>query len=164
MKRIIFLIASIIIITIFFHSCAQKDFNASIACDELATSLKREISVPKGDFEKYTDDELDFLFSEPKLYDDICIIYSSDSTDVCELGVLHASSKENAKMLYEEAKGYIKATQEQKSEFLRNYSPAELSKLNCAEARLLGEYIVFVIAEQGDRDEALKKAEMLLSK
>ena len=67
-------------------------------------------------------------------------------------------------MLYEEAKGYIKATQEQKSEFLRSYSPAELSKLNCAEARLLGEYIVFVIAQQGDRDEALKKAEMLLSK
>lgn len=164
MKRLILLMSVLLAITLFFQSCSQKDFNASITCKELSTSLKREISVPEGNFEEYTEDELDFLFSTPKLYDDIYIIYSSDSTDVCELGVLHASSKENAQLLYEEAKNYIKSTQEQKREFLRNYSPAELSKLNCAEARLLGEYIVFVIAEQGDRDEALKKAEMLLSK
>ena len=164
MKRLILLMSVLLAITLFFQSCSQKEFNASITCKELSTSLKREISVPEGNFEEYTEDELDFLFSTPKMYDDVCIVYSSDSTDVCELGVLHASSEENAQLLYEEAKNYIKSTQEQKREFLRSYSPAELSKLNCAEARLLGEYIVFVIAEQGDRDEALKKAEMLLSK
>ena len=43
--------------------------------------------------------KLQFFFSSPELYDDVCIIYSKDGTDVCELGILHASSEENAKKL-----------------------------------------------------------------
>ena len=162
--RITLLTLSILFITSIFPSCSQKEYNSTLSCKELSKGLEREISVPQGQFKEYTSDELDFLFSTPKLYDDICIVYSTDSTDVCELGVLHASSKENAKKLLEDTKGYIKSMQEQKSEFLRNYSPAELTKLNSAEARCFGEYIVFTVADPYDRDEAFKKAEMILSK
>ena len=164
MKRLIFLTALLLLLAIIFQSCAVKDYSSSLTCKELSDALEREISVPQGYFEEYTSDELDFLFSSPQLYDDICVVYSADSTDVCELGILHASSEERAKKLYEDAKGYIKSMQEQKSEFLRSYSPAELPKLNSAEARLFGQYIIFAVADQNDRDEVFKKAEALLSK
>ena len=164
MKKIILLILSITLCASVFSSCSRKSFDAEISCQELANSLKKEISVPEGEFEEYSLDELRFLFSSTDLYDDICIIYSTDSTDVCELGVIHSSNEENAKRLYEEARGYIKSMQEEKSEFLRNYSPNELSKLNSADARRYGEYIIFTVADQTDRDTVLKEAEALLSK
>ena len=164
MKKIILLILSITLCSSVFSSCSRKSFDAEVSCQELANSLKKEISVPEGEFEEYNHDELRFLFSSTDLYDDICIIYSTDSTDVCELGVIHSSTEENAKRLYEEARGYIKSMQEEKSEFLRNYSPNELGKLNSADARRYGEYIIFTVADQSDRDTVLKEAEALLSK
>lgn len=164
MKKIFSIISLILLTAIIFQSCSQKSFNASLTCQELSKSLEKEISVPYGEFEEYTGEELQFFFSSPELYDDVCIIYSKDGTDVCELGILHASSEENAKKLYEDAKSYIKSLQEQKSEFLRNYSPAELNKLNCADTRRYGEYIIFTIAEKADRDTVFKKAETLLSR
>ena len=164
MKKLFPFILSIFFITLIFASCSDKNFNSSLSCQELTTSLKKEISVPEGNFKEYTVDELKFLFSSPELYSDICIIYSTDSTDVCELGVIHASNQENAKKLYEDAKHYIKSLQEEKSEFLRNYSPEELTKLNSAEARCFGEYIIFTIAEKADRDTVFRKAETLLSR
>lgn len=154
---------SLLLVSTIFSACSQKSYDASINCQDLSTALKREISVPQGYFEEYTDDEVKYLFSSPKLYDDICIVYSADSTDVCEVGILHAASDDNAKLLYEDAKAYIKALQEQKSDFLSNYSPAELSKLNSAEVRRYGNYIIFTVAESGDKEELFKKAEMILS-
>ena len=71
--------------------------------------------------------------------------------------------EENAKKLFEEAKLYVKNMQEQKSEFLRNYSPDELSKLNSAEARRFGNYVIFAIGEQEDKNNLFKKAEDMLS-
>ena len=103
------------------------------------------------------------LISHAQLYDDICIIYSSDSTDISELGIIYSADEENAKKLFEEAKLYVKNMQEQKSEFLRNYSPDELSKLNSAEARRFGNYVIFAIGEQEDKNNLFKKAEDMLS-
>lgn len=164
MKKLLTITILLILTALIFQACSRKEFNDSLTCQQLSSRLESEISAPRGEFEEYSTEELNFLFSDSELYDDACVIYSVDSTDICELGVLHASSKENAKKLYEDAKLYIKSLQEQKSEFLRNYSPAELTKLNSAEARCYGNYVIFTVAEQSNGDEVFKKAEMILSK
>ena len=163
MKKIISLTISMFIITLFFASCSQKKFNNGITCKDLTSMLKREISVPQGEFEEYSNDELKFIFNYPELYDDICIIYSSDSTDICELGVIHAQNEENAKKIFEDSKNYLKNIQEQKSEFLRNYSPEELKKINSADVRRFGNYVIFTISEQDERDTVFEKAKSILS-
>ena len=164
MKKILSIIILTFILTLIFASCSHKNFTDSLTCKDLSLTLKREISVPSGEFEEYSTDELNFLFTTTELYDDICVIYSSDTTDICELGIIHATNEENAKKLFEDSKNYIKSIQEQKSEFLRNYSPDELKKLNSAEARRFGNYVIFIVSEKDDRDTLLKKAEALLSK
>ena len=158
-----FLIFPCIISMLIFQSCAQKDFKSSLTCEELSNRLGKEIFVPQDEFNQYTTEEINFLFSSPESYDDISIIYSTDSTDVCEIGVIYSENKEDAKKLYEDAKLYIKNLQEQKSEFLRNYSPEELSKLNSAEARCFGNYIIFTVANQNDKQNIFNTAEKLLS-
>lgn len=163
-NKILLSIIFILLTSLIFLSCAKKEIKYTLSCKELSNQLESEISVPQDEFNEYSTEELRFLFSSPELFDDICVVYSTDSTDVCEIGILYASNEENAKILFEDAKGYIKSIQEQKSEFLRNYSPAELSKLNSAEARRYGNYIVFAIADMDDKNNLFKKAEEVLSK
>ena len=163
-KKKLIIVGIIMLIALIFQGCSEKEISYSLTCKELSNELESEILVPDGEFKEYTTEELRFLFSSPELFDDICIVYSTDSTDVCEIGVLYASNEENAKVLFEDTKNYIKSIQEQKSEFLRNYSPAELSKLNSAEARKYGNYIVFAIADMDDKNNLFKKAEDVLSK
>ena len=162
-KKTSTLILFILLVTLIFQSCSQKSFSDSHACKELSNRLKSEIHLSEGEFEEYSSEDTSFLFPSAELYDDICIIHSNDSTDVCEIGVFHASSEENAKRLFEEAKLYIKSMQEQKSEFLRNYSPEELPKLNSAEVRRLGNYVIFAIGEQEYKNNLFNKAEEILS-
>ena len=147
-----------------FCSCAKEEFSSTLSCKELLSTLESEFSPDKTEFSRYTDEELKFLFPDSDVYNEAIVIYSTDSVDITEIGVMRAESEKDAIDLLEDAKNYIKDLQEQKREFLQNYSPSELSKLNSAGARRFGQYVVFAIAEQGDVDKIFKKAEMLLTK
>lgn len=147
-----------------FCSCAKEDFSSTLSCKELSSTLESEFSPAKTEFSRYTDQELKFLFPDSDVYNEAIVIYSTDSVDITEIGVMRAESEKDAVALLEDAKNYIKDLQEQKREFLQSYSPKELSKLNSAEAKRFGQYVVFAIAEQGDVDKVFKKAEMLLTK
>ena len=59
---------------------------------------------------------------------------------------------------------YIKNLQEQKREFLNNYSPEEVKKLNSAEVRCFGNYIIFTVSDPDDKNYVFSKAEELLKK
>lgn len=156
------LILLMLTITLILSSCAQKSYQSSLSCKDISNELKKEFSISEDEFQEYTDDDIKFLFTSIEAYDDSCISYSTDSIDICELGVFRASSEENAKKLFENATNYIKAMQEQKSDFLRNYSPAELNKLNSAEARRYGNYVVFAVADSDCKTKIFKRAENLL--
>ena len=161
-KKFSWFLVCVCIMSLIFDSCSTKSYSSSSNCKELSQSLMREISVPDGEFSQYTDDELQIFFSSPELYDDISIIYSKDTTDIAELGILHAANEEKATKLFEEAKLYIKNLQEQKREFLNNYSPNEVQKLNSAEVRKFGNYIIFTVADPDDKNYVFSKAEELL--
>lgn len=147
-----------------FTFCSAKTFSDSLACNELSSTLQKEISVPYGEFGEYSSADLNLFFPDSELFDDFYVIYSKDNTDVSELGILRASNEENAKKLLEDAQLYIKDNQEQKREFLRNYSPSELEKLNSAEARRFGNYVIFTVADQDEKSKIFQKAEELLKK
>ena len=161
-KKFSWFLVCVCIMSLIFDSCSTKSYSSSSNCKELSQSLMREISVPDGEFSQYTDDEVQIFFSSPELYDDISIIYSKDTTDIAELGILHAANEEKATKLFEEAKLYIKNLQEQKREFLNNYSPNEVQKLNSAEVRKFGNYIIFTVADPDDKNYVFSKAEELL--
>ena len=157
-KKIIFVILAIGCIALFFKSCSSEEYSKKIDSATLCDALTSEISVPEGEFSKYSDEDIRFFFANPQLYDNICISYSTDTTDVSEVGVISAKDEESAKKLLEEAKLYIKDAQEQKRDFLRNYAPAELEKINSAEAQRFGKYVIFTISEPSEADAVFEKA------
>ena len=162
-KLLYFLIAISCIVGI-FSSCSTKEYSDALTCKDISNSLKREISVPEGEFSQYESEELKFFFSSPPLYNDITVIYSKDTVDIAELGILHAPNEETAKKLLEDTKIYIKNLQEQKLEFLSNYSPEEVEKLNSAEARRFGNYVIFTVSDPDDKNYVFSKAEELLKR
>lgn len=143
-------------------ACSAHSYSDSMECSRLLTKLEKELSVPNGEFVEYSTSEISFFFPDSELYDDFCIVYSADSVDIVELGAMHASSEANAARLLEDAKNYIRELQEQKKAFIESYSPAELEKLNCAEARRYGNYVIFTIAEQSEKSKIFENAELLL--
>ena len=163
-KKFSIFFISIYVSSLIFASCSITEYSSNSTCKELSQTLMREISVPDGEFSQYTNEELTYFFSSPELYDDISIIYSKDSTDIAELGILHAANEETVTKLFEEAKLYIKNLQEQKREFLNNYSPEEVKKLNSAEVRCFGNYIIFTVSDPDDKNYVFSKAEELLKK
>ncbi len=164
LKKIIFIIICLCVFIRIFTSCSQEEYSDSLSCSELSNALSREISVPEGEFSQYTTEELKFFFPNQSIYTEAYIIYSADSTDIAELGILRASDEESAKTLYEEVKSYIKNLQEQKQEFLRNYAPNELQKLNSAQARRYGSYVIFTVSDSSEQNNVFEKADKLLSK
>ena len=164
LKKFILIIICLCIIIKIFTSCSQEEYSDSLSCSELSNALSREISVPEGEFSQYTTEELKFFFPNQSIYTEAYIIYSADSTDIAELGILRASDEESAKTLYEEVKSYIKNLQEQKQEFLRNYAPNELQKLNSAQARRYGSYVIFTVSDSSEQNNVFEKADKLLSK
>lgn len=156
------LIFLLLTVTLAFSSCAHKSYNSTLSCKEISNELKQEFSISEDGFQEYSNEDIKFLFDSIESYDDSCVCYSTDSVDICEVGVFRASNEENAKKLFEDATAYIKAMQEQKSDFLRNYSPSELSKLNSAEARRYGKYVIFTVADADCKAKIFEKAESLL--
>lgn len=164
MKLKIFIFtATVLILSIALSSCAQKEYSDEVTCSSLADTLKREASVPDGEFAEYGEEEIKLLFPNTA-YDDICVLYSKDATDITELGVIHAQNEESAKAVIEDVKNYIKNLQEEKREFLRNYSPAELEKLNAAEARQFGNYVIFTVASPNEKNTVFSLASSALTK
>ena len=163
-KKIISIILSICCIGCILASCNKKEYSDTSTCENVSNELKREISVPAGEFSKYTEEELKFFFSSPALYNDCSVIYSKDTEDIAELGVLHAEDENAAKKLLDDVKLYIKKLQEQKLEFLSNYSPNEVEKLNSAEARRFGNYVIFTVASPNEKKCIFEKAENILKK
>ena len=64
-----------------FTFCSAKTFSDSLACNELSSTLQKEISVPYGEFGEYSSADLNLFFPDSELFDDFYVIYSKDNTD-----------------------------------------------------------------------------------
>lgn len=165
-KQLALFLTAILLLPLLISCSSTEDvgYSSKLSCKELCDGLIREISVPEGEFSSYSEEDVKLFFQmEEDGFEEIYIAHSSDSTDISELGVMLASDSQKASSLLEDARLYIKNSQEQKRDFVRNYSPSELEKLNSAEARRFGSYVVFVIAEPREKDAVFEKARELLS-
>jgi len=88
------------------------------------------------------------------------VIYSNSSDDIGELGIFRAPDENTAALLFSEVKSYVDQMKNEKRDFLKNYLPNELSKLDNAEVRQLGNYVVFSFID--DSDQIFKEIEKIL--
>ena len=159
MKRIILLLLLSLPILV-FSSCKQEKYSSSLTSKELTDALIGQISGSE-DYIEYTDEELSYFDFARSSDADITLLYSRAAEDVGEIGVVRVfdgKSKEMKSALEE----YLKDQQKEKGAFFKNYAPGELLKLERAEVRCFGDYVVFTVLSSEESQAVFEKAEEVL--
>ena len=142
MKRVII----VSLLCLVFSSCASGGYSDSLDSRELAKQLTGEISE-FGDYVEYDDDEINDLLGLSADGCDVSVIYSKDSDDQGEIGIIRAASEADAKEVLREAQEYLEQMRVERRAFVENYLPRELPKLSSAEARRFGTYVIYTVLE-----------------
>ena len=159
MKKILLFIALAISMLI-FPSCKQAEYSSSLTSKELSDALMGQISGSE-DYIEYTDEELSYFDFAKNADADITVLYSRAAEDVGEIGVIRIS-KEKAKEMQSAVENYLKMQKNEKAAFFKNYAPGELSKLDRAEVRRFGDYIIFTVLSSEDSQAVFNKVEEIL--
>ena len=82
--------------------------------------------------------------------------------DMSEIGVFRASDAEEAAAMLTAVEAYLSDTLEENRAFLASYAPQELAKLEAAQARCFGRYVVFCICDPEQTEACFESAEQAL--
>ena len=126
-------------------SCSTVQYSDIVDCSYITSSIKTEYPLNDG-YSEYSSEEINYML-EPSLFDSCSVIYSNSSDNIDEIGVFHAKDKASADILLENITQYVESVKKEKSDFLRNYLPSEISKLESGEVKQFGNYVVFAFSE-----------------
>ena len=144
-------------------ACSHKEYASDIGCRELCYLV---INDMKGDKEyaEYGDEFLRYELGEnAQGAKDICIVYSVGVEDIDELGIFFAEDEDEVKDIAKDCKAYIEDMQEHKRAFISSYASNELPKLDKAEVRIYGNYVVYSILNRNEAENIYNKIEERLT-
>ncbi len=151
MKKIFLLVT----LTLLLCSCSQKRvYRDDLDCSALTAPLAQS-----GDYSSYGDEKIKFFFEDTDLATDYSIVYSTEPTDIDELGVFLTDSPESARELHEITLDYLGEYLESDSAFISSYAPEELPKLSEARTAVYGNYVVYAILDPSTADATLAQIE-----
>ena len=162
MKRCI-CFSLLVILILILPSCAKSSYRDDILCSKISTELYDEADII-SEYSVYSREDIDFLFNGTSLYDDLSVLYSTDVNDISEIGVFHCSDEEKASELLSVVEKYISDMQKNQKAFIASYAPREVQKLERAEARRYGNYVIYTILDDNSHSEAFEEARELLQK
>lgn len=158
-RKIIFI--ALIICALLLSSCNTKKYSDGVSCHELC---ERAISAidESDEFSDYGKEYIKYFFEGSELHDDFRIVYSTETDDIDELGIFHAPSADAAKEIAATVQNYISEIQDTQRAFIESYAPEELPKLDNAEVRVFGNYVVYAIMEDDEKSEVFSEIDKSL--
>ena len=156
--RTIISLQSLFLLVLLLSSCSTIQYSDIVDCSYITSSIKQELPLKSG-YSEYSSDEVKYII-DPSLYDSCSIIYSDSSDDIDEIGVIHANEG-CSELLLKEVMAYVDHAKQDKHDFLRNYLPNELDKLDSGEVKQFGNYVVFAFSD--NNKEIFKRIANILS-
>ena len=143
-------------------SCSSKIYSDNIACSYI-TATAKETVLPTEEYIEYSKEEISLLFDNLELFDSFSVIYSSSADNVGEFGIFHASSLENTEALFQSVSEYVAELKNEKNAFVRNYLPYEISKLDSAQVKIIGNYVAFTVLDSPVAQAVFNEIESILT-
>ena len=143
MKKIL-TVGALLICAALLFGCARREYADNVSCAELVDTM---LSV-LDDGEEYSDfDSVQraFYFEDSHEADDCRMVYSLDTNDINEIGIFHAPNKAEAQDIAEDCREYVEDMRQNSRAFIASYAPSELSKLDGAQVRIYGNYVIYTI-------------------
>ena len=162
MKKHLFIVT--LVLTLILISCSKKlDYRDDISCEDLINSLL-SVEISSKEYEEYDDEYFEFFFEDARMPSDLKIIYSTEVNDIDELGIFRAESSDEAEKLVEASEKYIEDMKKDQRAFISSYASPELPKLDRAEVKRFGNYVIYAIMSEDDKTSIFFKADEILKK
>lgn len=142
-------------------SCSKQSYTDDLPCKELCFEVLGELDDHK-EYAELGDSHREFYFGSDEQYDDCYIAYSTDTNDINELGVFHAANGESAEALFKICMSYVSDLSENSRAFIESYAPGELPKLDAADVRRYGNYVVYAVMSDSEVARVFATAKALL--
>lgn len=159
MKKLIIFI-SLVAIAALLIGCGRDGYSDSVLCRDILDSSKEKAPVDMG--YRSFDSEYIKAYFDSSLFEDCDIRYSLLAEDINEFGVFRSKDKKDAKKLYDNVNNYLAELKTDKRAFIESYAPEQIPKLDNAEVRRYGNYVVYAILSDGERAEFFKVIEDIL--
>ncbi len=160
MKRILIPLLTLIMLV----SCSKEpvyrdDLSAETVASEIAESLPDSAGLIR-----YSEEDIAFYLEiPPELSEERCVMVQTNSVSIDEIGVFHAVDAQSADKIEELLEEYFDRSGETKEEWLRDYIPGEIRKIEEAEILHRGRYVIYLILGKADRRIAGENIEKILS-
>ncbi len=147
---------------VFLPSCKKaENYRDDISCARISKEMCDEVAS-FGEYSEYSEEDVRLLLRGTSLYDDFRIIYSSDANDINEIGVFHCPDEQSSKEFLSVVKDYISEQQENQKAFIASYAPREVPKLEAAEVKRYGNYVIYTILDENAKKEVFEEVKELL--
>lgn len=162
MKRLFAFLLLIALLTGF--GCRQKkEYRDDVSCETITSEVCDELSGEES-FLPFGEDHIHFSFEATDRFADKSLVYSAPSENIDEIGVFRADNDADIAELRRLCEQYVITLREDMRAFVESYAPREATKLDRAEVKVFGHYIVYTVLSDDDRKEAYEEIEELLAK
>ena len=162
MKKL--LLCLLIFAFLLLSACRQtKEYRTDVSCEVITAEICDELSEDES-FLPFGEDHIRFSFEDTDRFSDKSLVYSVRSENIDEIGVFRADSDEDVAELRRLCEQYVTTLSEDMRAFVESYAPREAQKLDRAEVKVFGNYVVYTVLDDADRAEAYEEIEELLRK
>ena len=134
-------------------ACSSKvRYLNDIPCYDISEAfIQSQSSV---DYSYYTEEEISFFLELPEYVSDFSVAYSTDVNDIDEIGVFHCANEKDAEEFFSVVSTYLEEQQATQKAFIESYAPREVPKLEGAEAKRYGNYVIYTILSSDGKEAA----------
>lgn len=157
MKKLFIIVALLFCISL--YACAKAaEYRDDLDTEDILKGAPHTVRSA-DDYAEYDDDFVEFFFGDMPTARDHTVLYSREQNDINEVGIFHAASEDEALEIYEKTTEYISEMRETQRAFIASYAPEELPKLDRAEVRRYGNYVIYAILSEGDSEALFSHVE-----
>lgn len=160
MKRTLTLFLVLTLIVAALSSCGKTKYRDDVEISKIADTITSKVPLEDG-YYAVDSDYITFYFEGAEsLISDHRIMMSTETSNINQFGVFHVKPG-NAEAMKKLCESYI-ATMRDRWGTSAMYIPAELTKLDNAEVRIYGNYVIYLMMTPSDKTTVFAAVEGLL--
>ena len=148
------------LLLLFICSCGASDYANDVGVESIDTRAKEALAL-NGGYYNADSDFMTFTFHDPEYVDAYAVTFAQTSTDISEYGIFHVSESDKVDDMVALAEGYLESY---KANWMTNYLAEEYPKIENAQVRAFGCYVVYSILDENATDRLHETVEQMLAK
>ena len=160
------LLAFLAALSLILSGCTQSSYTTILSSSHVAEQVRGTV---KGRFHGADDDyvsESRFGSDYEKLsslcYDYMILLSDDEETNIDQIGVFHVINSKDVDDIASMIRSYVEAETLRLRDLLTSYNPAELPKLEQAQVKVCGTYVLYTFLSESDTAAAIDGFEKAL--